>query len=136
MASFFNKGEKKEESQESRAKRSMVLHVACAIYLLYLVYQMVTSAVAEPPTGSELYVVIIGSAVFTIAGVVILFFAARKSVRNFRATLDAAEELEREDEAARAAMEAEDDDQEVMFFVAEDGDYEDGDYEDRDSEGV
>lgn len=109
MGKLFNfKKEKTEETPEARAKRSNMLQMVCAVYLLYLVYQMITSVMNDSLSGTELYCVIAACVVFSAVALVILFFTARRSIRNFKASVDAMESLEAE-EAAASNQEDEDD---------------------------
>lgn len=101
----MNLFKKKEETPEERRKRSNIMQTVCAVYLLYLVYSMITSAMTDGMEGSELYILVGACVIFTGVALVILFFTAKRSIAQFKANIADMERLEREEaeEAVRLA---------------------------------
>ncbi|MFI3313239.1 MAG: hypothetical protein R3Y62_05065 [Eubacteriales bacterium] len=100
----MNLFKKKEETTEEREKRSGILRVVCAAYLLYLVYSMITNSLTDGVTGGEFYAVIAACVIFSAVALVILFFAAKSSIAKFKQNIVDMERVEQEEQEEAAKL--------------------------------
>lgn len=100
------KGSKRQNSR-------LILWTVCALYLLYLSFNLIQGLVTGQAEGNEKTVSIIGAAVFIIVAGFLLISVVRTSLRSFKESMQSmveADEAEERAEAQHRELEAAEDD--------------------------
>ena len=116
------KGSKRQNSR-------LILWTVCALYLLYLSFNLIQGLVAGNVEGSSKTVSIIGAVVFIAVAGFLLFSAIRTGLRSFKESVQSmvdADEAEERAEAQRRELEAAEDDDQLELEEEDDNRLESG----------
>ncbi len=91
------KDETKSIEYSKRMGRSMMMRLLCGLYLGYLVYSMVTEQLKNPSAGWELYLSWGAIVLFSAATIWILVSYAKYSIKNFKESVAAMDEAEKDE---------------------------------------